>query len=157
VRRSHALLGYPWGRDFRYREAIMTGRGIGGWLRAFTITASIAALVMAASFGATRRLLERRLLPKPGEGPNAEQRENGFFDLRQFGTLPDGSVIRTRITGDRDPGYGSTSKMLGECAVCLALDTLDSPGGILTPASAMAAPLRKRLEDNAGLRFEVLD
>ena len=157
VRRSHALLGYPWGKAFRYREAVMTGRGFGGWLRASMVTAGLAGLILAASFGATRRLLERRLLPKPGEGPDAEQRENGFFDLRQFGTLPDGKVMKTRITGDRDPGYGSTSKMLGECAVCLALDSLDSPGGVLTPASAMARPLIARLEAHAGLRFEVLD
>jgi len=157
VRRSHALLGYPWGKEFGYREATMTGRGFGGWFRALTITSGLSLLLMAAAFTWTRGLLERFVLPKPGTGPNPEQRRNGFFDLRQFGTMPDGSVIRTRITGDRDPGYGSTSKMLGECAVCLAVDDLESGGGILTPAAAMAGPLLKRLEANAGLKFEVLD
>jgi len=157
VRRSHALLGYPWGNDFRYREAVMTGRGAGGWYRALIVTAGLGVLIFAASFAPTRRLLERWFLPKPGTGPDAKQRQNGFFDLRQFGTLADGTVIRTRITGDRDPGYGSTSKMLGECAVCLATDTLESGGGVLTPASAMAAPLLERLQANAGLRFKVLD
>ena len=156
VRRSHALLGYPWGENFRYREAVMTGKGFRGWLRAFTISTGLGLLLLAAAFSPTRRLLERFVLPKPGSGPTPEQQKNGFFDLRQFGTLPDGTVLKTRITGDRDPGYGSTSKMLGECGVCLAIDDLSSEGGVLTPASAMADALIKRLESNAGLRFEVL-
>jgi short subunit dehydrogenase-like uncharacterized protein len=96
------------------------------------------------------------VLPKPGEGPNKEQRESGFFDLRQFGELPDGTIIRTRITGDRDPGYGSTSKMLAESAVCLANNDLPSGGGVLTPASAMADGLLGRLQENAGLSFTYL-
>ena len=84
-------------------------------------------------------------------------RERGFFNLRQFGRLPDGTIIRSRITGDRDPGYGSTSKMLSECAVCLALDDSETGGGVHTPASAMAAPLIRRLRKNAGLTFDILD
>ena len=157
VRRSHALLGYPWGQDFRYHEAIRTGRGMGGWLRAAMITAGLAGLVGLASFGWSRSLLERFVLPKPGTGPDREAREHGFFKLEQVGTLADGSRITSRITGDRDPGYGSTSKMLAESAVCLALDELDSGAGILTPAAAMAAPLIRRLTENAGLSFEIRD
>jgi short subunit dehydrogenase-like uncharacterized protein len=157
VRRSHALLGYPWGTGFRYREAIRTGRGPGGWLRSTTITAGLAGLVGLASFGSSRSLLERYVLPKPGSGPDAESRENGFFNLQQSGRLPDGRRIRSRITGDRDPGYGSTSRMLAESAVCLALDDLHSDGGVLTPVSAMADPLFERLRTNAGLRFEIRD
>ena len=75
----------------------------------------------------------------------------------QIGKLADGRQLRSRITGDQDPGYGSTSKMLSECAVCLARDPLESSGGVLTPASAMAAPLIKRLRQNAGLSFEIVD
>lgn len=157
VRRSHALAGYPYGRDFRYREAVMAGDGATGWMKAAAITAGLSGLVLAASFGPTRSLLERFMLPSPGEGPDATARENGFFNLRQFGQLPDGTVIRSRISGDRDPGYGSTSRMLSECAVCLAKDDLDSGGGVLTPAAAMAAPLLGRLKDNAGLSFEILE
>jgi len=156
VRRSHALLGYPWGPAFRYHEAIRTGPGAGGWSRSAMITAGLAGLVGLASFGWSRSLLERFVLPKPGTGPDAKARENGFFDLRQTGTLADGRRIQSRITGDRDPGYGSTSKMLAESAVCLALDDLDTGGGVLTPASAMAAPLIERLQANAGLSFEIL-
>ena len=157
VRRSNALLGYPWGRDFRYHEAIRTSAGAGGWIKAAMITAGLASLVTLASFGWTRGLLERFVLPKPGTGPDKAARESGFFNLEQIGVLPGGDTIRAKITGDRDPGYGSTSKMLAESAVCLALDDLDSPGGVLTPSAAMAEPLIKRLRENAGLTFDVRD
>ena len=157
VRRSHALLGYPYGRDFRYREAVMMGKGASAWLKANAMTAGLGGFMVAAGFDFSRGLLERFVLPAPGEGPSREQRETGFFDLRQFGTLADGAVIRTRITGDRDPGYGSTSKMLAESGVCLAKDELASSGGVLTPAAGMGEALLKRLQANAGLAFEVLD
>ena len=81
----------------------------------------------------------------------------GFFDLRQFGELPDGTIVKTRITGDRDPGYGSTSKMLAESGVCLAKDELSSGGGVLTPAAAMGDALLGRLPENAGLTFEIVE
>ena len=101
--------------------------------------------------------MRRFLLAKPGEGPDRELQKSGFFNLQQLGRLPNGELVRGKVTGDQDPGYGSTSKMLSECAVCLAKDELTSPGGLLTPASAMAEPLIKRLRDNAGLTFEILD
>jgi short subunit dehydrogenase-like uncharacterized protein len=153
VRRTHALLGYPWGRDFRYHEAVRTGPGPAGWVRASSITAGLGGLVTAASFGWSRNLLEQFVLPKPGTGPDAAAREAGFFKLEQIGTLR----VRGRISGDRDPGYGSTSKMVAEAGVCLAMDEPALPGGVLTPAAAMAESLLKRLEANAGLSFEVRD
>jgi short subunit dehydrogenase-like uncharacterized protein len=157
VRRSHALLGYPYGRDFRYREAVMMGDGASAWLKGNAMTLGLGGFMAAASFDFSRGLLERFVLPAPGEGPSREQRETGFFDLRQFGELADGTVIRSRIKGDRDPGYGSTSKMLAESGACLATDDLASAGGVLTPASAMGGKLLQRLEVNAGLSFEILD
>jgi short subunit dehydrogenase-like uncharacterized protein len=157
VRRSHALLGYPWGQDFQYSETIRTGSGASGWLRAATITAGLTGLVMAASFQWSRNMLQRFVLPKPGEGPDRAAREAGFFKLEQIGRLADGTRLRTAISGDRDPGYGSTSKMLAECAACLALDDLSSEGGVLTPVAAMAEPLLDRLQRNAGLSFELRD
>ena len=157
VRRSHALAGFPHGRDFRYREAVLTGKGLGGWLKGTMMTLGLGALVLGISFAPTRKLLQKFVLPKPGEGPSPELQQKGFFNLMQIGVLPDGRIMRTRITGDQDPGYGSTSKMLAESAVCLALDELDTRGGVLTPACAMGELLLVRLRDNAGLTFDVVD
>jgi len=157
VRRSHALLGYPFGKTFRYHEAVLTGDGPAGWAKAALLTAAIGSLVLGASFSVTRKILQKFVLPDPGEGPDAELQESGFFKLMQIGKLPDGRILRTQITGDQDPGYGSTSKMLSECAVCLAKDELEVGGGMWTPASAMARPLLARLQENAGLTFELRD
>ena len=157
VRRSHALAGYPYGRDFRYREAVLTGKGVGGWLKGTMMTLALGALVVGISFGGTRKLLQKFVLPKPGEGPSPELQRSGFFNLMQIGKLEDGRILRTRITGDQDPGYGSTSKMLAEAAICLAKDDLDARGGVLTPAFAMGDKLLARLRDNAGLTFDVVD
>ena len=157
VRRSHALSGYPYGRGFRYREVTMTGQGFAGWLKGTVMTLALGALVLGVAMGPTRKLLEKYVLPKPGEGPDRELQQSGFFNLMQIGKLPGERVIRTRITGDQDPGYGSTSKMLAEAAVCLAKDKLDTPGGVLTPATAMGSKLLARLRDNAGLTFDVVD
>ena len=156
VRRSNALAGYPYGRNFRYREATLTGPGTGGRLKGAMLVAALGALVLGISARPSRALLERFFLPKPGEGPSRELQQSGFFSLMQVGKLADGTVMRTRIAGDRDPGYGSTSKMLSESAVCLAKDELTTEGGVWTPASAMGAPLLERLRRNAGLTFEVV-
>jgi short subunit dehydrogenase-like uncharacterized protein len=112
--------------------------------------------MLAAVFGPTRAALERWILPAPGEGPSPESQARGFFDLRFFGQTAAGGRLRTRVTGDRDPGYGSTAKMLGEAAACLALDLPPSPGGFWTPASLPGERLIRRLQAHAGLRFEVL-
>jgi short subunit dehydrogenase-like uncharacterized protein len=157
VRRSHALAGFPYGQDFRYRECTLTGKGIGGWMKGTLMTLGLGALVLGISLGPTRKLLQRFVLPKPGEGPDRELQQSGFFNLMQIGELPDGTVMRTRITGDQDPGYGSTSKMLSEAAVCLAKDELDAKGGCLTPATALGGKYLARLRENAGLAFEVVN
>ena len=157
VRRSHALAGYPYGKEFRYDESVMSGRGFSGWLKATIMTLGLGALVFFASFTATRNLLQRFVLSQPGEGPDRELQQQGFFNLMQIGVLADGTQLRGRITGDQDPGYGSTSKMLSECAVCLARDDLSDVGGVLTPAAAMGEPLIDRLRKNAGLTFDLRD
>jgi len=156
VRRTNALLHYPYGRDFRYSEATMTGGGSSGWMKSAMTTAGLGGFMLASSFDFSRSLLVNRVLPKPGEGPSTEQREAGFFNLLLVGKLADGTVLRARVTGDRDPGYGSTSKMLSESAICLAKDELSSAGGFWTPASAMADALIGRLVENAGLTFDLV-
>lgn len=154
VRRSNAVMGYPYGKDFRYGESMLTGSGPVGWFKANSIAAALGGMAVGSAFGPTRSLL-KKILPEPGEGPSDKQREAGFYRLLLLGTHSQGT-LQVRVTGDRDPGYGSTSKMLGESAVCLAKDTLESKGGMWTPASAMGDALLARLTAHAGLTFEVL-
>jgi short subunit dehydrogenase-like uncharacterized protein len=156
VLRSHALLGQPWGREFTYGETMMTGDGLVGGVAAWGMTAGLAAFTGAASFGPTRKLLGK-VIPKPGAGPSEAKQQAGWFDLRFVGRTADGQEIRTKVTGDADPGYGSTAKMLGESAVAfLDLDSATVGGGFWTPASAFGDALIERLEAHAGVRFDVV-
>jgi len=144
VHRSNLLMGFPYGRDFVYDEMLLTGPGEKGEATARRITAAINAEKMGPSSG-----------PKPGEGPSKEERENGMYDLLFVALAPDGKQARAVVKGDRDPGYGSTSKMISECALCLLRDTPDVAAGIWTPGAAMGHKLIKRLVDHAGLTFSV--
>lgn len=155
VRRSNALLNYAYGKDFRYDEAMLMGKGPLGFAKASATSAGSLAMMGAMTLGPIRRAVGGRL-PQPGEGPSQEKREAGFFDLRLRGVGAAGPVLSGRVTGDRDPGYGSTSKMLAESAVCLAQDDLGVGGGIWTPASAMGEALLARLP-KAGVNFQLED
>ena len=159
VLRSHALAGAPWGADFRYDEAMLTGRGVKGRLAAFSVSASSTLFMLAAALRPTRWVLERFVVPKPGEGPSPQAQEQGFYDLRLLGKTADGKTLRAKVTGDRDPGYGSTAKMLGQAGACLAQDLgkKDLAGGFWTPSTALGDALRERLTGHAGLTFEILD
>jgi short subunit dehydrogenase-like uncharacterized protein len=156
VRRTNSLLQHAYGREFGYDEAMLTGRGPAGFARAGALATSTMSMMAAMAVGPLRRLITSRL-PSPGEGPSKEVREAGYFDIRLLARHPDdeSSNLRARVTGDRDPGYGSTSKMLAESAVCLALDDLTSDTGMLTPAAAMGEALLLRLQKNAGLDFSI--
>ncbi|MFZ9708847.1 MAG: saccharopine dehydrogenase family protein [Steroidobacteraceae bacterium] len=157
VHRSNALMGHPYGQEFRYSEAVMTGRGWRGRLAATGTSVGLAGFMLASAIGPTRHLLERFVLPAPGEGPSPEAQRRGFFDLRFVGLTEDGRRLRAKVTGDRDPGYGSTAKMLGEAAACLAFDLPQTAGGggFWTPASLFRERLVTRLQRYAGLAFEV--
>ena len=159
VHRSHALLGHPWGKDFIYSERTLTGEGKAGEKRARSMARNAKLQTMLLAFAPTRALLRRFALPKPGEGPNATQREKGRYELLFFGATGDGRTLTTRVTGDRDPGYGSTSKMISEAALCLLqdVDRGTTPGGVWTPAAALGMPLVERLRERAGLSFETVD
>ena len=156
VRRTHALLGRPWGREFTYGETMMTGDGVTGAAKAYGMTAGLATFAGIAALGPTRRLLGK-VLPKPGSGPSPAAQQAGWFDVRFVGRTESGDTIATKVTGDQDPGYGSTAKMLGESAVAfLDLSPTDVGGGFWTPASAFGDALIERLEAHAGVRFDVL-
>ena len=120
-------------------------------------TAAMGIGIGLVSFAPTRNLVEKRL-PKPGEGPDEAARIRGFFEMFIHASHPDHAEkdLRVKVTGDRDPGYGSTSKMLAESAICLALDEKLSAGGIWTPSSALGSLLIDRLIKNAGLSFELV-
>ena len=151
VRRSNALSGYIYGKDFRYDEAIISGKGLKGKIKGYLTALPL--LIMTAKPESFLKKIVNKILPKPGDGPTKEKRENGFYNLRFYTTLQDGSKALGKVTGDMDPGYGSTSKMLGEVSVCLAKDNLSDVSGVLTPSIAMGDFLLKRLENRAGLSF----
>ncbi|MEM8694658.1 MAG: saccharopine dehydrogenase NADP-binding domain-containing protein [Pseudomonadota bacterium] len=138
--RTNFLLGHPYGEDFAYDEMMLTGPGDSGEAAAKAVASDNS---LASEDG-----------PKPGEGPSKEEREAGFYDVLFVAEGPDGGRVTAGVTGDKDPGYGSTSKMIAESAICLVRDVPNAPGGILTPGAVMAAPLIERLEANAGLTFK---
>lgn len=154
VRRSHALLGFPWGKDFSYDEAVLNRSRI----EATAIALGTSAGMMAMGLGPARKVAAK-LLPAPGDGPSRRQRENGYWEAFFHGVHPSdrSKDMRLKVIGDMDPGYGSTAKMLGESAVCLALDNATTGGGFFTPASAMGSQLQQRLAENAGLSFEFVE
>jgi short subunit dehydrogenase-like uncharacterized protein len=92
---------------------------------------------------------------QPGEGPTREERDSGFYDVMFVGSNDSGYTAVAGVRGDKDPGYGSTSKMIAESAVCLLKDAGAAGGGISTPAAAMGSPLIERLQANAGLTFRI--
>lgn len=142
VHRSNMLMGFPYGQDFVYDEMVLTGPGEKGEANAKRVMAANAEKTGPGA-------------PKPGEGPSKEERENGLFDLLYVAIAPDGRMVRAGVTGDRDPGYGSTSKMISECAICMLRDVTDVAAGFWTPGAAMQHKLIRRLRDNAGLTFAV--
>jgi short subunit dehydrogenase-like uncharacterized protein len=92
---------------------------------------------------------------KPGEGPSKAEREAGSYDVLFIATNEQGQAVQVGVKGDRDPGYGSTSKMIAEAAICLLKDASATKGGFWTPASAMGHALIARLQSHAGLTFSV--
>ena len=155
VRRAHALAGYPWGRDFVYREVMSTPGNAKGLAMAVGITAGLAGIAAAMKRPRLREMLEKRA-PQPGEGPSEEKRKTGHWKVRFVGEAGADRMIFIAADEAGDPGYGSTCKMLGESALCLAQDPLTSAGGVQTPSVAMGGALLTRLRQ-AGLRFEATD
>ena len=153
VRRSHALLGYPW-HGFAYREVMSFPASPRGLAMAAGWTAGLVGFMAATRIPPVRARLEKKL-PAPGEGPTAEQRARGYFVVRVVGEA-NGDRLVVKVSDRADPGYGSTSKMLAQAALCLAKDELPTGGGVLTPATAMGYRLIERLRD-AGLTFEAGD
>ena len=140
IHRTNKLMNHPYGEDFLYNEMWISGPGEEG-------------KAVAKMIGSTNPIAGDDV-PKPGEGPSREKRENGSYEIL-FCADVDDDVFKISVSGDMDPGYGSTSKMIAESAICLVKDMIDLEGGIYTPAASMGKKLIKRLEENAGLTFKV--
>jgi short subunit dehydrogenase-like uncharacterized protein len=130
VHRSNFLMGHPWGTELVYDEMAVVAPGA---------PTGFSGLAEGG--------------PKPGEGPSEEERETGFYDVVFIGLDGRGGKVQVAVRGDKDPGYGSTSKIIAETAICLIGS--DAPGGVWTPGAAMGRPLIDRLQKNAGLTFAV--
>nr|VFK79741.1 MAG: Uncharacterized conserved protein [Candidatus Kentron sp. SD] len=141
IHRSNFLMGYPYGKDFIYDEMIIIEPGEQGERTANLFT--------------NIKHLEREDIPRPGEGPSREERESGCYEVLLIGETTHDRHIRIVVTGDRDPGYGSSSRMIAESAVYLSDGSVNAPGGIYTPAAAFGLSFIDRLRSNAGLTFEV--
>jgi len=150
VRRSHALIDFKYGSDFCYDEATLSGKGVMGQLKGYLSLIPI--FLATRKKGSFIKNIVDYILPKSGEGPSKKTRISGYYNLRFYLTQQN-KIYLSKVIGDMDPGYGSTSKMLAESAVCLAIDQIPETYGVLTPSTALGEPLLKRLQENAGLTF----
>ena len=141
VHRSNYLLDYAYGENFLYDEMMMTGPGEKG--------------KAIAEHVSNDKSLSGDAGPKPGEGPSKEERENGFYDILFTGKHENGETFNASVAGYLDPGYGSTSKMISESAICLSQEASKLKGGFYTSAPALGNKLIERLENNAGLKFSI--
>ena len=159
VHRSNQLLSYEYGREFKYDEAMWMQDGVKGQLISYGLSAGIMGFVTAMTFKRSREFLTNHVLTKSGDGPSQSEQDNGYFDVRFFGKTANNDTITTKVTGNKDPGYGSTSQMLAQSALCLAQDIPkdDIEGGFWTPASAMGEKLIQLLKNHAGITFEVIE
>ena len=159
VLRSNTLRRMAFGKDFSYGEAMLTGAGNSGRLKAIALTAGLAAFAGSMVLDPVRNLMNKFVLPKPGEGPSLQDQLNGFFDIQLMGKNARGDKLTAKVTGDRDPGYGCTAKMLAQAGLCLAFDLAkeEKAGGFWTPSTAMGDLLIERLNNHAGMSFTLVD
>lgn len=158
VHRSNQLRGYEYGRDFKYNEAVWFPAGLKGRVMSYAVTAGIVGFASGMMFKPSRDLLNDHILPKSGDGPSKSKRDNGYFDIRFFGYTNKNHQLTTKVTGDKDPGYGSTCQMLAQSALCLLqdVDKGEVGGGFWTPAAAMGELLIERLQQHAGIEFSLI-
>ena len=159
IHRTNALRGHPWGRDFVYDERMLTGDGARGERRARLLARASRVQNALLGWGLTRELLRRFALPKPGQGPTLRQRERGRYEVLFIGDTAKGQRLRATVVGDRDPGYGSTCRLVAESALCLGteIDRSVTGGGVWTAGAAMGLRLVRRLQERAGLSFAIED
>jgi len=157
VHRSNALFDHEYGENFKYDEAVLTGTGAKGRKRASRTAAALKLLMIGAAIPPIRALLANFILPKPGDGPNEQAQNEGQYKMLFIGHVKGKGTLRCSVTGDKDPGYGSTAKILGQAAVCLARDIPNGApgGGFWTPARIFGDKIIERLNNYSGVKFEL--
>lgn len=157
VHRTNALLNYPWGQNFLYDEAMQYPANFKGWMQSAKLVAGLSVFALMASFDLSRNILEKYVVPKPGEGPSDDVVNTGFFEVELIGKHENGGTLNMELSGLGDPGYGSTCKMISETAALLLQTERASTGtGFLTPASALQDKLVTQLSKNADISFKLL-
>ena len=109
VRRTNALAGYPYGKDFRYSEAVGFSKGFKGWAKSHALSAGIS-FALEGLKTKTGRMIAKKFAPRPGDGPTERVRNEGYFKIELLGKTVSGEMLRGSICGQSDPGHGETSK-----------------------------------------------
>lgn len=159
VLRSNALVEGFYSPDFLYDEAMLTGNGKKGEKAAKRLSRGTKIGMVFMAIAPVRWLVSRFFVPKPGEGPSPEQQLAGYYELGFVGTTVAGDSVRATVKGDRDPGYGSTAKMLAQAGIslCRDVDKSEVKGGFWTPATVFGDKFITRLQKHAGMSFEVTE
>ena len=158
VMRSHFINEKKYGAGFLYQEQMLMGKGVKGYIRATSLLMGLGMFALSVFITPTRKILQKFILPKPGQGPSVEAQRDGYFDINLIGISESTETLCLKVTGDTDPGYGCTAKMLAHSALSLAFDApqKNSDRGFLTPSSALGTALVERLKKYAGMTFEII-
>ena len=156
VMRTNAITDYRYGIDFKYSEVSSYKKGLSGFLKAVVMFIGLVLIQISLKVRPLLWFLRKFFLPSPGEGPSKEIRDNGFFKLDIIGSMDNIKKIRFTVTGEGDPGYSATAKMITESALSILLnqDRIPKVSGILTPAAGIGVVLAERLNDK-GFNFSI--
>tara|TARA_B100000073_G_scaffold243500_1_gene204249 strand:+ start:148 stop:645 length:498 start_codon:yes stop_codon:yes gene_type:complete len=156
VHRTNAITEFPYGKNFRYNEVSSFESGLNGFLKAFNMLMTLFFLQLSLRTKLFIWILKKTTFPKPGEGPSKHKMKNGFFKMKIIGFINEMRKNSVTVTGDSDPGYSATAKMLTESAICILLNENKIPKkyGVLTPASSIGLILIERLKDK-GISFTI--
>ena len=156
VQRTNAIAEFSYGENFRYNEVSSFDSGLNGFLKAFNMLMTLFFLQLSLRTNLLIWVLKKTIFPKPGEGPSKHKMKNGFFKMKIIGFINKIRKNSVTVTGDSDPGYSATAKMLTESAICILLNENRIPKkyGVLTPASGIGLILIERLKEK-GISFTI--
>ena len=156
VMRTNAITDHRYGIDFKYSEVSSYKKGLSGFFKAVVMFIGLVLIQISLKVRPLLWFLRKFFLPSPGEGPSKEIRDNGFFKLDIIGSMDNIKKIRFTVTGEGDPGYSATAKMITESALSILLnqDRIPKVSGVLTPAAGIGVVLAERLNDK-GFNFSI--